>query len=99
MNYQKLFDYMSKAHNVTLLESEMQNIVKICIDLHTPKCNNCKKEMKSHGIAFECVSGSTLPDGFKVYKCTDCHTINVLKDNGEITIGFCSNCEHPLWND
>jgi hypothetical protein len=45
------------------------------------------------------VSGSALPEGFKVYKCTDCQTINVLKDNGEITVGFCSNCEHPLWND
>jgi hypothetical protein len=46
-----------------------------------------------------CVSGSALPEGFKVYKCTDCQTINVLKDNSEITVGFCSNCEHPLWND
>ena len=45
------------------------------------------------------VSGSAFPEGFKVYKCTDCQTINVLKDNGEITVGFCSNCEHPLWND
>ena len=45
------------------------------------------------------VSGSTFPEGFKVYKCTDCQTINALKDNGEITVGFCSNCEHPLWND
>jgi len=40
-----------------------------------------------------------LPKGFKFYKCTDCQTVNVLKDNGEITVGFCSNCEHPLWND
>lgn len=45
------------------------------------------------------VSSSALPECFKVYKCTDCQTINVLKDNGEIRVGFCSNCKHPLWND
>lgn len=45
------------------------------------------------------VSSRTLPEGFKVYECTDCQTLNVIKDNGEITVGFCSNCEHPLWND
>lgn len=39
-----------------------------------------------------------LPQGFKVYKCTDCKETNVLKDNGQITVGFCSNCKHPLWN-
>ena len=46
------------------------------------------------------VSGSTLlPDGWKVYKCTNCQEINVKKDNRQITVGFCDNCEHPLWND
>ena len=46
------------------------------------------------------VSGSTLlPDGWKIYKCTDCQEINVKKDNRQITVGFCDNCEHPLWND
>ena len=46
------------------------------------------------------VSGSTLlPDGWKVYKCTDCQEINVKKDNRQITVGFCDSCEHPLWND
>jgi len=46
------------------------------------------------------VSGSTLlPDGWKVYECTDCQEINVKKDNRQITVGFCDNCEHPLWND
>lgn len=39
-----------------------------------------------------------LPEGFKIYECTDCKTINVLKDNGEIRVGFCSECDHPLWN-
>lgn len=40
-----------------------------------------------------------LPDGWKVYKCTDCQEINVKKDNKEIRVGFCDKCEHPLWND
>ena len=25
-------------------------------------------------------------------------TVNVKKDNGEIRVGFCDDCEHPLWN-
>jgi len=58
MKYQKLFDYISNEHDVTLLESDMKEIVKICIELHTPTCNNCKKEMKLHGIAFECNCGT-----------------------------------------
>ena len=40
-----------------------------------------------------------LPDGWKVYKCTDCQEINVKKDNKEVRVGFCDKCEHPLWND
>ena len=44
------------------------------------------------------VSSSTLPEGFKVYVCTDCQTINVKKDNRKIKVGFCDECEHPLWN-
>ena len=46
------------------------------------------------------VSGSALlPDGWKVYKCTDCQEVSVKKDNREITVGFCDSCGHPLWND
>ncbi len=43
-------------------------------------------------------SGSGLPDGFKVYKCTDCGATNVKRDNGEVRVGFCDECEHSLWN-
>ena len=34
----------------------------------------------------------------KVYKCTNCNARTYLKDNGEITVGFCKKCGHPLWN-
>jgi rubrerythrin len=45
------------------------------------------------------VSGSAvMPEGFKVYKCTDCGAVNVKKDNGNVRVGFCDECEHPLWN-
>lgn len=35
----------------------------------------------------------------KEYKCTDCQEVNVIKDNGQITVGFCKKCGHPLWNE
>ena len=35
---------------------------------------------------------------FKKYKCTDCGYENFKFNNGETRVGFCSNCEHPLWN-
>jgi len=38
-------------------------------------------------------------EDYKEYECTDCGQINNVKDNGEITVGFCSKCGHPLWND
>lgn len=34
----------------------------------------------------------------KKYICTDCKTANYLEDNGEIRVGECRNCGHPLWN-
>ena len=49
--------------------------------------------------SLEPVVSTLLPDGFNVYVCTDCQKINVKKDNRQITVGFCDNCEHPLWND
>ena len=44
------------------------------------------------------ISGD-LSEGFKAYKCVNCQTINILKNNNEIRVGFCYNCQHPLWND
>ena len=39
-----------------------------------------------------------VPSEYKEYVCTDCQTKNIKKDNRKITVGFCDNCEHPLWN-
>ena len=44
------------------------------------------------------VSSSTLPDGFRIYLCTDCQEVNVKKDNKKVKVGYCDNCDHPLWN-
>jgi regulatory protein YycI of two-component signal transduction system YycFG len=46
----------------------------------------------------ERLKANQLPDGYKVYKCTDCQKLNILYDNKEIRVGDCSECEHPLWN-
>lgn len=39
-----------------------------------------------------------IPSGFRVYECTDCRSSNVKYDNGEMRVGFCDKCNHPLWN-
>ena len=57
------------------------------------------KEIRNQALSQHNVSGSILPIGFKVYVCTDCGEINVKKDNREIRVGFCDECDHPLWND
>ena len=33
MDFQKLFNYMSKQHDLTLVESEMFDIIEICKDI------------------------------------------------------------------
>ena len=35
----------------------------------------------------------------KEYVCTNCQKTNLMIDNGEITVGLCERCDHPLWND
>ncbi len=35
------------------------------------------------------------------HNCTDCNKANYLTDEvivGKHTIGFCWNCQHPIWN-
>ena len=40
-----------------------------------------------------------IPEGFNSYQCTNCTELNIKRNNGQIRVGFCDNCEHPLWND
>lgn len=54
---------------------------------------------KQSGLSVSNINNTTLPEGFKVYECTNCQEVNVLRDNGEIGVGFCSKCEHPIWNN
>jgi hypothetical protein len=44
------------------------------------------------------VGSSAMPEGFRVYECTDCQEVNVKKDNRKVRVGFCDACDHPLWN-
>ena len=89
---------MDLIHKIESLRYDIENgvetdVIKISVRLI---------QIRDHALQLQQtgVSGSTLlPDGWKVYKCTDCHEINVKKDNRQITVGFCDNCEHPLWND
>lgn len=36
--------------------------------------------------------------GYRRYVCPNCKKVNYLKDSGELTAGYCRNCEHPIWN-
>lgn len=37
---------------------------------------------------------------YKNYVCTDCQKVNRLRANfrTDKAVGYCSDCEHPLWN-
>ena len=41
MYYQELFDYMSKEHGVTLLETDMQEICRIVNHIQNNKIKTC----------------------------------------------------------
>lgn len=45
------------------------------------------------------IINTVLPKGFLIYECTNCHAINIKRNNGYISVGFCDECEHVLWND
>lgn len=32
-------------------------------------------------------------------ECTNCKTINIVQDNGQSVIGYCTECGHPLWGN
>lgn len=46
MDYQKLFDYMTKEHNVTLLESEMQHVVDLCEEINSEQKSGFNQKTK-----------------------------------------------------
>ena len=39
-----------------------------------------------------------LPKEYKLYKCTDCNTINVKRILGDPSQFFCDECKRPLWD-
>ncbi len=36
---------------------------------------------------------------YKNYKCSDCKEITLCRYAGEILVGFCDNCNHPIWDN
>jgi len=52
----------------------------------------------SDKIITSCQGRIIEKESYKDYKCTDCGAITRLKDNNKTRVGFCKNCEHPLWN-
>jgi hypothetical protein len=47
MNYQTLFEYMSREHGVTLLESDMQEICNIVNEMQN-------QELTQHAVSGSC---------------------------------------------
>lgn len=55
----------TSKHTNALLEEDfndfIEQVVKLCTIHHVvdmlPTCSNCKKEMKLHGVAYECSCG------------------------------------------
>lgn len=84
------------------IPTEAIQILAMCnsirIEMINEMCEGIDPEQCDEQLFIQLVSRSTLPKGFKVYKCTDCGAINVKRDSGEIRVGFCDECEHPLWN-
>ena len=46
MNYQKLFDYMSNEHGVTLLEQDMQEICKIVSEMFSDEIRQSQNDVQ-----------------------------------------------------
>lgn len=81
----------------------MESKQKLNIPSATKALNNNPYKV-GHPLHFAWMEGVVwctkyVLDGFKTYQCTDCGHMNFKMDNGEITVGFCDNCEHPLWNE
>jgi hypothetical protein len=35
----------------------------------------------------------------KKNECTNCKTINIVPETDKMIAGYCTKCEHPLWNE
>jgi hypothetical protein len=55
--------------------------------------NEWKRAVKQGGVTVK-----NKPKGFELYTCTNCQELNVKRNNGDIRVGFCDRCGHPLWN-
>jgi hypothetical protein len=38
-----------------------------------------------------------MPEGFAAYICPNCKAINVKANSVDLTVGYCDQCEHPIW--
>ena len=56
--------------------------------------NNYAKQLELQIVSCSQIEDDNLTN----YECTDCGTITRLKNNGEIRVGYCKDCGHPLWN-
>ena len=80
MDYQKLFNYMSKEHGVTLLEQDMQEIVNIVTESAIVGSNVLA------AVPYQCCplcngNGQTVADGFtsSVYQtCKVCNGVRII---------------------
>jgi hypothetical protein len=66
MNYQKLFEYMSREHGVTLLESDMQEICNIVNEMQNQAlrqppvislvCDKCERHIDTDALGRYCTN-------------------------------------------
>lgn len=75
---------------------ELQRCIEIAIK-YASQFQSEQRQVTDGDILKWTDKNTLVPNGFKVYKCTDCGAINIKIDNGEIRVGFCDKCEHPLW--
>jgi len=81
--------------DIEAMEKKIEDILRHT-DLKEWQIEDITKELLDLFLVSECI---LLPKGHKMYKCTNCQKVNSKKDNGEINVGNCRNCNHPLWND
>lgn len=106
MNYQKLFDYLSNEHGVTLLESEMQEICNIVNEMQ----NQALRQPPVVGLSGQLLCYMCKKNKVEVEDdlCDDCSNDFAVAKKGEIAVKLHSIhnalhqplvvgsvCEHP----